>query len=375
MLVSNHENIDIELADDFSTDFNQGYEHCESLLLQLEGSPADEELTRDLFRSIHTIKGNMGFIGLVDLVPLLQTVEDILDLLRSGLFYYDDLLSDLILLSLDKTKLLVDENLYGAECDINHEKFDSICTAIGNIATVERSERKIAMQQALQQLDPNIQLSRPTQSPPQQTETDNFIEFLKEQDIEISDDIYFISQLTPAIEERSSFWAGHSFRIARLSLLINEAGGTPVEPAQLVMATLMHDISMAFLPISLLHKELPYGASDKKAMQTHVRLSHELLSKMRLWEEAEEIVLQHHERCDGSGYPKGLLTDEICPGAKILAIADTFDACCYARAYKTEQKRPLVRAILEINRNSGGEFDQHWVDVFNQVVKTHFVSQ
>ncbi|GAA5315292.1 MAG: hypothetical protein AseanaTS_04970 [Candidatus Pelagadaptatus aseana] len=374
MRISNPFDIDTELAEDFATDFNQHYEQCESLLLQLESSPADEELMRSLFRSVHTIKGNMGLIGLVELVPMLQAVEDILELLRSGLFYYDDLLSDLILLSLDKTKLLVDENLFDSQCDITQEEFDRICAAIERISTVDRSERKVAMQSALHQLDPNIQLDTPREAKEHQAETEEFLDFLESQGIAVSNDIHFISQLTPAIEERSAFWTGHSYRIARLCLLINEAGGNPVDPAQLVMATLMHDISMAFLPINLLHKELPYSANDKKTMHTHVRLSHELLAKMKLWEEAEEIVLQHHERCDGSGYPKGLKSDEISPGAKILAIADTFDACCYARAYKTEQKRPLVRAILEINRHAGGEFDEHWVEVFNQVIKTHFVS-
>ena len=85
-------------------------------------------------------------------------------------------------------------------------------------------------------------------------------------------------------------------------------------------------------------------------------------------------MLHHHERCDGSGYPKGLPGSEISPGAKILAIADTFDACCYARAYKTDQKRPLIRAVLEINQQSGSQFDSAWVEIFNQIAKQHFVA-
>jgi HD-GYP domain-containing protein (c-di-GMP phosphodiesterase class II) len=103
-------------------------------------------------------------------------------------------------------------------------------------------------------------------------------------------------------------------------------------------------------------------------------MSYDILHKMGGWEEAAEIVLQHHEHCNGGGYPKGLEENEICAGAKILAIADTFDACRYARAYRTELKRPLIRAILEINRQADVQFSRQWVDTFNLVAKNNFTA-
>lgn len=375
MLVNSHADISSEMSDDFFYDFNLSYQRCEQILIELESTPDDHALTGDLFRSVHTIKGNLIYIGLKELTPLLQGVEDILELLRSGRFYYDELLSDLILLAMDKTKLLVDENLFGAESEISSEKFDDICNAICAIAQVPRRERQRAMYQAIALLDPSTQLHPPTQSASQwQQQVDEFMAFLVSQGLQSNQDLSFVSQLIPAVEERSSYWNGRSFRICRLGLLMNQYARNPVDPYQLTMAALMHDITMAFLPVPLLHKEQPFNATDKKRMQSHVRTAHDLISKMSNWEEACEIVLHHHERCDGSGYPKGLPGSEISPGAKILAIADTFDACCYARAYKTDQKRPLIRAVLEINQQSGSQFDSAWVEIFNQIAKQHFVA-
>ena len=375
MLVNSHADISSEMSDDFFYDFNLSYQRCEQILIELESTPDDHALTGDLFRSVHTIKGNLIYIGLKELTPLLQGVEDILELLRSGRFYYDELLSDLILLAMDKTKLLVDENLFGAESEISSEKFNDICNAISAIAQVPRRERQRAMYQAIALLDPSTQLHPPTQSASQwQQQVDEFMAFLVSQGLQSNQDLSFVSQLIPAVEERSSYWNGRSFRICRLGLLMNQYARNPVDPYQLTMAALMHDITMAFLPVPLLHKEQPFNATDKKRMQSHVRTAHDLISKMSNWEEACEIVLHHHERCDGSGYPKGLPGSEISPGAKILAIADTFDACCYARAYKTDQKRPLIRAVLEINQQSGSQFDSAWVEIFNQIAKQHFVA-
>ncbi len=374
MLVSNHAEIDLELVDDFFHDFTVNYENAEHALIELENYPNDIELARDLFRSIHTIKGNFIYIGLRDLSPLLQSVEDVLELLRSGELRYDDLLSDVVLVALDKTKLLINENLYGSDSNITLKRFNRICQSISDIALVNKSGRQTAIRQALQVLSPNVKLPPLREALEEsKTQLDNFTQHLNDLQIDITQDIAFINQLTPALEARSSFWAGRSYRIARLCLAMNRVAGEPIDPAQLAMAALMHDLSMAFLPIETLHKEQPLSNTEKKHMHSHVRLSHDLLVKMEKWEDASEMVLQHHERCNGKGYPKKLTSEEICPGAKIIAIADTFDACRFARAYKLEQKRPLVRAVLEINRQSDDEFDGYWVDIFNQVAKQNFI--
>lgn len=368
MRVAQLDNIDYELIDDFFYDFTEQYQHCEDVLIALEETPQDQGKIRDLFRSVHTIKGNLIYIGLKDLSPLLQSVEDVLECVRNATIIYDDSLSDVVLLAMDKTKLLIDENVHDLQSEISQQQFDSICSSIRAIANSAKSGRAEAIAEALKHLDPHTEL--PSRVPPTQAlPVDDFLASMANMGIELCDDLRFVNGLIPALEDRSPFWAGNTHRIAQLSIFMNHHAHSVVPPKQLLMATLIHDISMSFLPLSLLHKKSSFELSDHKRMRSHVEHGVHLLKSMEGWDIAADIVQQHHERCDGSGYPSGLTQEQICPGAKIIAIADTFNACRYARAYRTEQKRPLIRAILEINRQSGSLFDDSWVQVFNLVAK------
>lgn len=369
--------VDKDLIDDFFLDFTERYERSEEILIALEQTPADKELCNELFRAVHTIKGNLIYIGLKELCPLLQSIEDILEQLRSGELQYNDLLSDVVLLAMDKTKQLVDDNLHNATgAAVNTgEQFDNICQAIHQITETTESERATVIYQAARLLDPLTRLPPPEQLAEFQSQKDeSFLLQLPTLGVVEHPDLSFIQQLIPSIEERSPYWQGHTYRITKLSLKMNHQAGNPVDPTQLAMAGFIHDMAMAFLPLKLLHKNSTFNSQDKRSMHGHVRMSYDMLHKMGDWDEAAEIVLQHHERCNGEGYPKGLEENEICAGAKILAIADTFDACRYARAYRTELKRPLIRAILEINRQSGIQFSRHWVDIFNLVAKNNFTT-
>lgn len=368
--------IDSDLIDEFFNEFTERYERCEEILIALEHQPTNHELTNELFRAIHTIKGNLIYIGLKDLCPLLQSIEDILEQLRKGGLQYNDLLSDVVLLAMDRTKQLVEDNLQAKGDLALGAQFDQICQAITHITEVSEPERPSHMFDAVKLLDPSTKLNRPeannTKKDKDNPKKDRLQKEAQRFGLKENEDLTFIHQLIPAIEERSHFWRGRTYRITQLCLEMNLAAGNPVDAEQLTMASFIHDMGMAFLPLELLHKETRFNSNDKRQMHTHVRMGHDVLHRMGDWEDAAEIVLQHHERCNGSGYPKGVTENEICDGAKILAIADTFDAFRYTRAYRTESKRPLVRAILEINRQSGEQLSEHWVNLFNQVAKKSF---
>jgi HD-GYP domain-containing protein (c-di-GMP phosphodiesterase class II) len=104
-------------------------------------------------------------------------------------------------------------------------------------------------------------------------------------------------------------------------------------------------------------------------VQQHALSSHELLLRMQKWDEAAQMVREHHERSDGKGYPNGLKEESICDGAKILSIIDAYDAITHERAHATKVKRPFIRAVLEINSQSGAQFSPKWIEVFNLIVK------
>ena len=127
---------------------------------------------------------------------------------------------------------------------------------------------------------------------------------------------------------------------------------------------------MAFLPLSLLHKHGGLCAEETAALHRHPAQAVALLSSLSAWETAAHIVADHHEHVDGSGYPSGKTGADIHTGAQLLAIVDAFEARTHDRAYSAKVTRPLVRAILEINRCSGSQFAPEWVDVFNVVLRS-----
>ena len=368
MLVAAPQTIETDLLDDFYSDFTEQYSRCENTLVELERHPNNSELLNTLFRCVHTIKGNLVYIGLKDISPILHAMEHVLGKVRAGDITYDDSLSDIILLALDKTKLLVDENIHGIECNIDQQLFLRICDAIETISSAQPSQLLNSIQAASALLDPDSVIEPTQDTIPE----DPFLQQISRLGVSICEDMTFICNLIPALEKRSCFWSGRSYRIAEMALQLNMEAGSPVNPEQLLMAALAHDIAMPFLPLSLLHKEEALTDAQLSEMQNHVFHSSLLLDSLSDWTDATKIVLQHHERCDGSGYPYGLQSSKITNGAKILAIADTFDACRYARAYRTLQTRPLVRAILEINRHQDTKFDPYWVGIFNRLAKKIF---
>ena len=344
-----------DMVADFFSDFQEAYQASERLILLLEKTPNDRALLNDLFRRVHTIKGNLIYIGLADICPLLQAVEDVLEPVRKGQLRYDDLLSDVILLTMDTTQELVYARLNQRPAPIDADRINAICESISLIARCAISERPTTIGHAIRALDPEAEV--PT------------LEEYSQYGIRLNSDLRFFAQLLPAIDQRSPYWAGRTRRIAELALSMNQAANSPVAANQLLAAVYMHDFSMAFLPLELLHKPNRYTAEERQKVQQHVQTASALLREMGSWPLAAEIVLQHHEQVNGAGYPNQLDESVIGDGAKILAIADAFDACVNSRAHVDLPQRPLIRAILEINRFAGSQFSQFWVNIFNQVAR------
>ena len=389
------DSIDTDLMEDFFYDFKEAHQNCESILINLEHDPSNKELLNGLFRSVHTIKGNLVYVGLKDLTPLIQSMEDLLDAIRSEQILYDSLLSDVILLAMDKTKQMVQAKLAkNATPIISDEQLLLLCQNISSIVEVEGNTRTEYIRNAIISLDPSTHIfddSQPVTStlskkttakndtpqtpqlqPTSPTPTQqplSVMETLKQHHIEIDEDIIFFESIASPMENRSLYWKGRTARLLTLALEMNKKAGDPVEPAQLVAAILLHDIGMAFLPLPLLHKAGSFNEEERNALFRHTELASHLLNQSSKWEQAATIVLQHHERVDGSGYPKRLTGVDICHGAKILSIVDTFDARTHERAYNTRLKRPFIRAVIEVNNCKGSQFDASWVEVFNEIAR------
>lgn len=158
----------------------------------------------------------------------------------------------------------------------------------------------------------------------------------------------------------------HSQRVAAYCLLIARAHGIPAEMnGALELGALLHDIGKTAIPHNVLVKEGPLNEEEWRVIKMHPRIGHELIATVPAVAEAAELVMCHHERFSGKGYPRGLAGHNIPLNARIFAIADALDAICSDRAYRRGSSIAVAR--LEIDRAAGSHFDPELVESFRLV--------
>ncbi|MGS2720747.1 HD domain-containing phosphohydrolase [Paraglaciecola aestuariivivens] len=365
-----HEDLDEDILVDLLDEINELYEASEQTLIELELKPQDNELQRSLFRSIHTIKGDLGLVNFTPLIPLLQHAEDLLDYLRKGQIQYSSNMSDLVLLIMDRVKVFVQSCMQTGQAQYDGELFTQLVHAITLIKPDNSAKHEQLLAKAVLLLDPSLDLGQdghhegeaePTEAPISIATTGIPKSITNEERV----DLVFFRELMKPIEKRSKYWDGRGDRIAKLAGYINKIAGSPINEVQLAVACYMHDFGMAFMPIAVLHKKEKLTEVEFNLMRSHVYKSARLLENLNQWNEARKIVMQHHERIDGSGYPLGLKEPDICEGAKLLAILDTFDAITHARAHQSHLQRPKKKAVIEINHIANGQFSKKWMQAFN----------
>ena len=172
-----------------------------------------------------------------------------------------------------------------------------------------------------------------------------------------------LEALGSAIDLRDGPTAGHSRRVFWYSLKIAEAmGGLGNELRNLSMGAWLHDIGKLAIPDGILLKPGALTDQERQIMQNHVQIGYDLVKGIPFLADAAEIILAHHERCNGTGYPRGLRSNEIPMGAKIFAVADSFDAMTSDRPYRSAMPFPVARQ--EIERGTGPLFDPQIVRAF-----------
>ena len=176
-------------------------------------------------------------------------------------------------------------------------------------------------------------------------------------------------KLSELIDSRQKYWVGRSYFMLSLGLKMNAMVGNIVDPQDLADAIYLHDF-----PMVSSSDEILYGTNltdeEFNKIKRHPIMAHELAKSFGASEDCQNMVHQHHERPDGKGYPQQLSGDEICHGAKIIAICDAYYSMTNPKAHRAT-KRSALRTVAEINACSGSQFDSAWVKVFNLVVKRH----
>ena len=172
-----------------------------------------------------------------------------------------------------------------------------------------------------------------------------------------------LDALGAAIDLRDGQTAGHSRRAALCAIkMLTEMHGTPQQLKSLAMGAWLHDIGKLAIPDAILLKPGALTEAERKIMQDHVRIGYDLIKRVLFLADAAEIILNHHERWDGSGYPRGLIGPDIPLNARIFAVADTVDAMTSDRPYRSAL--PFQDARNEIERNAGIHFDSQVASVF-----------
>ena len=372
------EDLEPEILTDLIEEINELYEASEQTLIELELKPEDNELQRALFRSVHTIKGDLGLVNFSPIIPLLQHVEDLLDYLRKGQVDYTSIMSDLVLLTMDRVKQFVESVIATGKAEYDGVLYQQLIMAITRITPENKSDHDRLLGEAVLLLNPELDQPRAQSEPDSAGEAEKVAQpsepklsktgVPKDISAEKRQDILFFRDLMQTIEKRSEEWVGKGDRIAKLALYVNDIAGNPIEEDQLAVACYVHDFGMAFMPLKLLHKQQAYTDNEFNLMRSHVYKSSRLLEHLDQWDMARKIVMQHHERVDGSGYPLGLKEDDICDGAKLLAILDTFDAMTHSRARADKQTISKKKAVIELNRQADGKFSQTWLQYFNRAM-------
>jgi putative nucleotidyltransferase with HDIG domain len=169
--------------------------------------------------------------------------------------------------------------------------------------------------------------------------------------------------LGAAIDLRDSPTAGHSQRVAQYSRRIAEELALDQHAQKtILMGAWLHDIGKLAIPDAILLKPGALTEDEWRVMRSHVEIGYDLIRQIPFLNRAADIVLTHHERADGTGYPKGLKGSEIPLGARIFAIADTVDAMTSDRPYR--RALSFDQASAEIRTGAGCRYDRRVAQVF-----------
>ncbi|WP_349672016.1 HD-GYP domain-containing protein [Lacrimispora sp.] len=185
-----------------------------------------------------------------------------------------------------------------------------------------------------------------------------------------------IECIVSALDAKDPYTAGHSQRVSDMALALSGFLKLDREETERIhIAAHLHDIGKIGVPDAVLNKPDRLSPDEWAAMKKHPQTGAQILSKSRHLNELKDIVLHHHERYDGNGYPYGLKGDEIPVGSRIISICDSVDAMTSDRGYRDAYS--LKYCYEEIKRNLGIIYDprigavalEHWADLTKYVAE------
>ena len=176
-----------------------------------------------------------------------------------------------------------------------------------------------------------------------------------------------IKSLVMSLEARDPYTKGHSLSVAMLAQRIASEIGPQIDPNRVYLAGLLHDVGKIGIPDRILLKPGPLTSDEWEVMKSHPVVGAQILKPIKLYSDVVSAVLTHHENLDGTGYPYGLVGEDIPLISRVLRVADSFDAITTTRAHR--ESRGAENAIDEIRRGAGCIYDPDVVSAFRRVIE------
>jgi chemotaxis protein histidine kinase CheA len=360
--------LDAEIIQDFSECLQENIEQIETCLNLLENSQEPELINR-LFRDVHSLKGNCRMVFLDPLVETIHALEEIVSDMRQGSRRFSPAYGEFIGIIILRIQQMI--LAFIKEGKVEGEPQKVMVQLIESIRNSSPASEAAAINTALQRLAGHAE-SEPVVAPAApECKAERSAPARSPQ--ETHPDLVFFRTLALQLDELNIYKRGRTQTILDLCLSTNRDLGNLVDPEQLAAAVYLHDLGMALIPSEILNKPSKLSNEEFQMIKSHVDMGSQILQRIPGWEEAARMVSQHHEKYNGSGYPKGLSHELIHPGAMIIALADTFYAVTNERADRS-YKKSLFSAVTLINGESGVQFSPRYVEAFNETVRRHYIA-
>jgi hypothetical protein len=349
---------DREAIEEFVESLNDSVSKIENELVILKSEPEHRETIESLYAAVRNIKNEALYYKIDLAAKLVLPIEVLLTRACNNEITFDNGLPDALILAFDQINLAMD-GVFTGEMSNSLPKLTEGLERLASSSPqhIDRCAAEFidslgGKRQERQAVAEGARSSRgtPARSPEQR-----------------GDDLRFFHSLANLFESRSERFKGRTLRLLRLALKTNEINDNAVDPLQLEAAIYMHDVGMMFLPERIWLKSEFMTPEERELLRAHPSYSAGILERIDGWSEASRMILEHHEMPDGQGYPKRLHANEICDGAKVLAIVDAFESIMLKHSQRGKN-RSIMRAIAEINA-CNNQFAPEWIEPFNKVIR------
>lgn len=348
--------LDRETIDELILSIQEALDEIEPALSALAANPDQPDLLNDLFRHLHTVKGNFRMCFLDPFTEYVHEIEDTVSEFRNGRLQFSPVLRDAILFGLDKLRDYMDLLRQKGECDTDDMKrygdyFEQLASAPAEAVDA----LAIRLFELTNHGDEHAVTTEVTQP---DTEEEN----------PAQEAMAFFKNAAIKLDQRLPNRVGRTAMLEALAALMLPQLPAIPDQHQFYVALYLHDIGLGVINAKELVDPLD---KNNPALRKHPYISHQYLAKYPEWQQAANMVMQHHEYLDGSGFPQALLGESILPGAKLLCIlSDFYDLLVQHRGMP--ERRGVLKALMEISNKSNVCYDEEMVTRLTDAIRQHF---